>query len=92
MAHWNMFSAEVAKERQTVRAYGLEKIADRLRHSDSYKAQALRELAMRLEYAEQVKELNRENGRLIDRLEAAELERDLAKQDHHTTAPQELAT
>ena len=80
MAHWNMFSAEVLKERRTVRDYGLEKIADRLRHGDSYKSQALRELAMRLEYAEQVKELNREIGRLIDRLEAAELERDLAKQ------------
>lgn len=73
MATWNMFSADVAQERDTVRAYGLENVMDRCRQGDSYKAQALRQLAMRLELEEQVKTLRREINVLINRVEELEV-------------------
>lgn len=45
MSTWNMFSLEVAKEKETIRAYG-GPLSPRLpRCGDTYKAQALRELA-----------------------------------------------
>ena len=71
---WNRFSEEVAVERQTVRAYGIDKVMDRCREGDSYKAQALRQLAMRLELEEKLKEFQQENGRLVDQIEAMENE------------------
>lgn len=76
MPSWNMFSDEVREERRRVRAYGLSKIMDRVREPDSYKGQALRQLAMRLELEQEVKDLRESINNLIDRLEAAETKRE----------------
>lgn len=59
MPYWNMFSPEVSKERTTVRNYGLHNVENRVPHQDSYKSQALRELAKRLECQQQLLELTR---------------------------------
>lgn len=72
MTTWNMFSREVSEERSTVRAYGVDNIENRVRHGDSYKAQALRELAKRLELEEKIKELKRQVNDLLDRVEVYE--------------------
>jgi chromosome segregation ATPase len=71
---WNQFSEEVREERRTVRAYGPDKVQDRVREGDSYKAQALRQLAMRLELEEKIGGLQNEIANLIDRQEELELE------------------
>ena len=72
MPRWNRFSDEVMKERRTVRAYGLTRIMDAVREPDSYKGQALRQLAMRLELEDKVKELEARISELVDRIELAE--------------------
>jgi hypothetical protein len=74
MPTWNMFSDEVAAERQKVRNYGVDKIENFPGMSThSYKAQALRELAKRLVLQDEVKSLKSENGDLINKLELLEI-------------------
>lgn len=70
MATWNQFAEEVREERRTVRAYGVEKVNERVR-VDSYKAQALRELALRLELQSELDEVKRQLADMVDKLEAA---------------------
>jgi hypothetical protein len=50
MPSWNQFSEDVQRERAKVRSFGLDKVMDLAREPDSTKGQALRQLAMRLEY------------------------------------------
>lgn len=70
MSHWNMFSEEVRSERAKVRDYGVDKIENFPgMSSKSYKQQALRELAKRLEYEEICKDLNKRLGAAIDLLD-----------------------
>lgn len=71
MARWNRFSAEVQEERRQVRAYGVDKVQDCLPEPDSYKGQALRQLALRLELEEELKAAREEVARLVDKLESA---------------------
>jgi hypothetical protein len=92
---WNMFSEEVRKARQNVRDYGFDErsgqfwITNSVKTGDSYKAQAIRELALRLEFAELLKEKTREIGRLIDENEKLttdlELSRNLERICPHET-------
>lgn len=70
MATWNQFAEEVREERRTVRAYGVAKVNERIR-VDSYKAQALRELALRLELQSELDEVKRQLADMVDKLEAA---------------------
>jgi hypothetical protein len=68
-----MFSPEVADQRRKVRAYGIDKIDNYPgMRVNSYKAQALRELAKRLEMEEIIKELKEDQNKLIDKLEKLE--------------------
>ncbi len=74
MTTWNMFSDDVKEERRKVRAYGVDKIMNYPGMSvGSYKQQAKRELAMRLELEEKVKHLEQEANTMVDRLEDLEL-------------------
>lgn len=73
MPKWNMFSEEVRKECRTVMAYGVDRVND-TQPLTTYKAQALRELAMRLVLAEELKNAKADINKLIDALEAAEVE------------------
>jgi hypothetical protein len=79
MASWNIFDIEVQAERQKVRNYGLNQVMDRCREPDTYKGQALRQLAMRLELEELVRSLRYDIGALVDNLERLELELRKAK-------------
>jgi len=86
MAYWNMCSSEVSAERKTVRAYGVERIQNRVPCTSSYKKQSLRELALRLELEDVVKSLREENRHLIDRVETLELQLDLDRRSDHCPA------
>ena len=73
MPSWNMYSPEVSEERHSVRAYGLDKIQNRVPEPKSYKGQALRQLAMRLELEIKIKEMQTEINRLENLVETLEL-------------------
>jgi transposase len=70
MKCWNMFDPEIAEERRLLRDYGGSTGAPR--HADSYKAQAKRELARRLNLEQDIQDLQQELHKAIDRYEAAE--------------------
>ncbi len=70
MATWNQFSDEVRKERQTIRAYGLHN-PGRWPNVNSYKAQALRMLAVSLEMEDHVRSLESMHAATIDLLDCA---------------------
>ena len=74
MPSWNMFSPEVSEERRLVRAYGLDHIQNRVPEPRSYKGQALRQLAMRLELESKVKEMQKEINQLDSQKEQLELD------------------
>jgi len=70
MAKWNMFSEEVNAEKRIIQAYGGPlKVADRHGCSDSYKAQALRELSNRLLLSDELNSLRRRLDAAIDLLD-----------------------
>jgi len=76
MANWNMYSEEVSKARTFVRKMGNRygRYAGASLRDDSYKAQALCELARRLEAEVILEEQNRRINKMIDALEAADME------------------
>lgn len=75
MSNWNMFSQEVSTARAFVRAHGdrYGRYANAKLPDDSYKAQALAELARRLEAEEKIESLRKHINKLIDALEAADI-------------------
>ena len=81
MPYWNMFADEVHKERHRRRDYGRARW-DQLPTPGSYKAQALRELARRLELEKALSEVQEQLAEAIDRFEEAECYLDI----HHTWA------
>lgn len=89
MPTWNMFSAEVNAERTKIRNYGSRKELENFpgMRTDSYKAQALRELAARLEAEEIIKNLKASEAKLIDRVEDLELRLDLLRSDANKSVP-----
>ena len=74
---WNPFSQEVAKERQKCRDYGLSEVNNRL-PAKSYKAQALRYLAMTMELQAEIGNLTSERDKSVDRIETLECDLDIA--------------
>lgn len=79
MTTWNMFSGEVLDERRKIRTYGVGKISNYPGISiSSYKQQAKRELAMRLELEDKIKQLEGEANTLVNRLEDLELKLEIA--------------
>ena len=62
---WNQFSPEVEAERRMIRDYG-ECVP---KCGDNYKAQALRELAMRLNKESQIEDLMRRIAACVDLLD-----------------------
>ena len=87
MAHWNLFADEVWQERHLIREAGLARLRD-LPTPDSYKAQALRELAHRLTLEEVLQEVRQQLAAAIDRFEAAECYLDI----HHIGERGDAAT
>ena len=87
MAHWNLFADEVWQERHLIREAGLARLRD-LPTPDSYKAQAVRELAHRLTLEEVLREVRQERAAAIDRFEAAECSLDI----HHIGERGDTAT
>ena len=69
MNTWNMWSDEVAKERQLLRDY-----KNPPRNKDTYKAQALRELSLRLNFEQEIFELKQRLGAAQDLLDGATAE------------------
>jgi hypothetical protein len=76
VAHWNRYDDAVAHERHMLRDWGL---THRPRAADSYRAQALRELAHRLELEQALAEVRAALAQAIDRYEAAECEVDILR-------------
>lgn len=72
MPTWNPYHVEVAAERRLLRTHKTPP-----RCGDSYKAQALRELAQRLNDAEDAQVLKDRQARLVDLLDCAELKADV---------------
>ena len=79
MPNWNMFSPEVTEERRIVRVHGLDHIQNPTKEPKSYKGQALRQLSMRLELEEKVKEMQAEINQLVDQVEKLECELDVER-------------
>lgn len=69
MPKWNMFDPEVAKERQKIRDYGTKNLPT---CQDSYKYQALRQLALNQIYEDQITELKSRLDAAIDILDGVE--------------------
>lgn len=81
MAHWNPYDEAVLIEKQTLRTT-TDVLARRRRHvpmADSYRAQALRELAHRLLLEEALAEVQAKLAQAVDRFEAAECALDIAR-------------
>jgi DNA-directed RNA polymerase specialized sigma24 family protein len=74
----NMFREEVAKETEMIRNYGGPKAPRLPNHADTYKAQALRELAKRLIYEQEIDEWERRFRSVFTLLDGVSPE-DLAK-------------
>lgn len=81
MPKWNRFSDEVAEERRTVRAYKLDKVMDRVKEPDTFKGQALRQLAMRLELEDQLKDRDDTIAGLVNQIEKLEAELEELKKE-----------
>lgn len=80
MTHWNRYDDAVWAERHRLRDYGYpDPQARHLPYADSYKAQALRELAHRLLLEARLAEVQAELARAIDRFEDAKCELDIAR-------------
>ena len=69
MPTWNRFDEAVTSERRALRATAQP---HELPMADSYKAQALRELALRLETEAQLRDVQAQLAHAITRYEAAE--------------------
>ncbi len=79
MAH-NPFSPEVGAERSLLSNYGgPAKARNRLPRPESFKAQALRELASRLILEDEAQDLRARIMALTNRVETLEMEADIAK-------------
>lgn len=77
MPTWNPFSQECLREEEKIRRAGLDKVISGNAYAsvsavDSYKRQALRELACRIVAVEKVKKLEHEAGKWHDWAELAE--------------------
>ena len=77
MPHWNMFADEVWAEQRYLRESGRD--PGNLPMRDSYKAQALRELARRRNLEQTYQELQQHYAEAIDRLETAEYDLDILR-------------
>lgn len=80
MTTWNRFSEEVNRERQNIADYGgYENYTNRIRCGDSYKSQALRELAGRIYFQDKCKQSESENHNKIDQTEKFQCEIDILR-------------
>ena len=80
MSRWNPQSPEVQQELCNIRDYGnIDVYNSRIPCGDSYKSQALRELASNMHLRDKLREAHSEAGSCVDHIEALEAEIDILK-------------
>jgi SMC interacting uncharacterized protein involved in chromosome segregation len=80
MSKWNPQSQEVQQELRNIRDYGnLDVYNSRNPCGDSYKSQALRELASNMHLRDKLREAHSEAGSRVDQIESLETEIDILK-------------